>query len=417
MSDIAELKRLFEEDRKATNEMVSRLDSLEQKHDAVTQDEVKKIKTDLSGLFDKMDEKSKDIQAEIDAAAERDKRMANLEAKLATTDIRGDGVTEMDKKQLDAFKAYARKGDESGLLELKDMTVGNDPDGGWTVPITMREGIGKRLRRTSAIRNWATVISAHTYEVLWERGQAGFEWVGEAQTRSSTTTPDIVKITIGSHELSALPKVSQRLLDDSAFNVAGFLEESIADRFMRAENAAFVTGDGVNQPRGFLDYSFATTADESRANETIQYVATGVSADFAASQPSDVLATVFYKLQPQYQANATWMMNSDTAAEVASLRDEDGSLLIVSMLNQNGTLLRSIHGRPLELANDMPSTTADAHAIAVGDFSAYHIVDPQQIRVLRDPFSSKPYVLFYTTKRVGGGVVDFDAIKTIKFGS
>ncbi len=415
MADISEIKSLLEADQKATQELADRVKLLEKSDDAVTKDEVEVLKKSLADMIAKTDEANAEYKSQVAAYEEK---MANLEAAAA---VGGAGVSSPDEqKHLEALNNYARSGDESALLEIsqKSMSTNNQADGGYLVPPAMSGGILSRLRRTSPIRPLATIVSATTYEMLLDRGDFGYEWAGEKQSRSETTNTSIARITIPTHELSAMPKVTQRMIDDSNFDIAAFITDRVSDRFSRAENTAFVNGSGVDQPRGFMSYSWAATADESRADETFEYVATGVSGDWAATTPTDIFATVFYKLQPEYQDTSTWLMNNNTAAEVASLRDGDDALLMKSMLNENGTLLRTIHGRPVALANDMADTTANAYSIVVGDMAAaYTIVETGQVRVLRDPFSAKPFVLMYTTKRVGGGAIDFDAMKGIKFGT
>lgn len=391
-----ELKTLLEQDQKATAELRSRLDAMEKKTDAVTRDEVKNLEAELARVIGESDAKAR-------ALADR---LADVEARreVKKTGVGADAETK-------AFHAFIARGDDA---ELKAMASNANQQGGYLAPVTMAAGVQDRLRRSSPVRAVATIISASTYEALVERGEAGFEWAGETQARSETATPTINKISIPTHELSALAPVSQRLLDEATLDIGGWLEERIADKFARAEAGAFVTGNGVNKPKGLLTYSTAATVDESRADQTLEHVITGAAGAFAATGPADVFTQAFYKLQDRYANRARWMMKNTTAATVATLKDGDGKYLLQSMMNADGTLLRTIHGRPVLIGDDMPAIADDALAIAYGDFSAYAIVDNGAFRVLRDPYSSKPNVLFYATKRVGGGVTDFDAIKFIK---
>lgn len=397
--ELSELKSLIEQDQRATAEMRQRIDALEKRPDAVTRDEVKTLEAELARVMKALDEKSRDFAAQ----------MADLEARR---DVKATGG--VPDREAKAFEMFVRRGDEA---ELKAMTSNSNPEGGYLAPTTMLAGVQERLRRTSPVRAVASVYAASTLEMLVERDDAGFEWVGETQTRAETTNPTINRISIPTHELSALPRISQRMLDEAIIDIGGWLEGQVADRFARAEATAFISGNGVNQPKGMLTYATAVTADETRAAQTLQHINTGQSGAFATTGPADVLTTAFYQLQDRYANAARWMMKNTTAATVATLKGGDGAYLMQSMLVADGTLLRTIHGRPVVIADDMPAIAANSLSIAFGDFSRYAIVDNGAFRVLRDPFSAKPFVLFYCTKRVGGGVTDFDAIKFVRFGT
>lgn len=403
MSELQEVKELFTSTEKKLEALRSDFDDLKGKQaDYIDQDRQRKMADDLAAQF----------SAEQKAMAERLDKLETAGNRPGAA-----GKSEDEIKAAKLFNDYLRKGVEAD--EFKAMATSQQDSGGFLVSNTMEAGIRARLRRTSPVRAVANVISGFSggsYEVLVERGDSGYEWAGEKSSRSETTTPTIDRISIALHELSAMPKVTQRLLDNADYDIEGWLEDRIADRFARAEATAFVSGDGVNKPKGFLSYSTATTADESRAAETLQYRGTGTSGGFDATNPANVLIQTFYDLQGQYQANATWMMKNITAAQVATIQDDNGYLLR-GVLNGEGSIVRTIQGRPLEIADDMPVYTgAGALGIAVGDFTAgYTIIDGKNVTVLRDPYSAKPHVLFYTTKRVGGGVTEFDAIKLIKF--
>lgn len=405
MADIDEVKTIFAETQKTVEATKAKVAEMEGKSaDYVDQDSLKKMKSDLA-----------------DQIAKMDTAQAELKARVDQQEIKGNrpGASKIDTPEAKAMDSYMRKGVEPPA-EIKAMSTGSQTDGGYLVPDVVRDGIQARLRRTSPMRQVATIVSMQgdQYQVLVERGDAGYEWVGETQTRLETNTPDINRISISQHELSAMPKVSQRLLDNATFDVEAWLTNYVAGRFTRAEATGFVSGDGVNKPKGFLAYSKAATADDARANETLQYRVTGVSGAFAAApNAADVLVRTFYDLQGEYQVNASWMAKNTTMAEVAVLKDSDGGFLLRDILNADGTLVRTIMGRPAFVADDMPAIAADSFGIAVGDFAGYTIVDGQTVSLLRDPFSAKPNVLFYVTKRVGGGVTDFDAIKLIKFGT
>jgi len=240
----------------------------------------------------------------------------------------------------------------------------------------------------------------------------GAGWASELAASVETTTPQVERISIPLYELSALPKASQRLLDDSAFDVEGWLAERIADKFSRAEGNAFVSGDGVDKPKGFLTYPSAATATAIWGE--LGHVLTGVDGDFAALNPSDVIVDLVYALGARYRANATFVMNSKTAGAVRKMKDADGRFLWSDGLAA-GEPAR-LMGYPVLVSEDMPDIASWSPAIAFGDFNAgYTVAERPDLRILRDPFSAKPNVLFYATKRVGGDVSDFNAIKLLKF--
>jgi HK97 family phage major capsid protein len=277
-------------------------------------------------------------------------------------------------------------------------------------PVTS-EAISSVLSATASIRAISNVVQveATSYDVLIDRSEAGAGWATEAADTLETTTPAIERIAIPLNELSALPKASQRLLDDSAFDVEGWLAGRIADKFARSEAAAFVSGDGVDKPTGFLSHT--AVADASWAWGNLGYVATG--ADGAFNGPDELIDLV-YALGAEYRANGTFVMNSRTAGAVRKLKDADGRFLWSDGLAA-GEPARLL-GYPVLIAEDMPDIAIGADAIAFGDFaSGYTIAERPDLRILRDPFSAKPHVLFYATKRVGGDVSDFAAIKLLRF--
>jgi HK97 family phage major capsid protein len=317
-----------------------------------------------------------------------------------------------------AFDAYVRSGDDDALrglvLEGKAMSSSVAADGGYLVSPRTAETIQGVLRSQSSIRSLANVVAIDggAFEVLVDHTEFGSGWATETTATTETGTPAIDKILIPLHELSALPKVSQRLLDDSAFDVEDWLAERIGDRFARAEAAAFVSGNGVDKPRGFLDHT--KVANATWAWGSIGYIATGVAGGFAAAAPGDALVDLVYALGARYRANGTFVMNSRTAGRVRKIKDADGRFLWSDGLAaaEPARLL----GYPVLIAEDMPDVANDAFAIAFGDFrSGYTIAERPDLRVLRDPFSAKPNVLFYATKRVGGGVSDYAAIKLLRF--
>jgi len=315
-----------------------------------------------------------------------------------------------------AFNAYLRSGDDDGLrgleLDAKSMTAAVNSDGGHLVDPQTSATVQSVLYSTASIRSISSVVNveATSYDVLVDHTDLGTGWASESSNITETATPQIDRITIPLHELSALPKASQRLLDDSAFDIETWLADRIAEKFARAEAAAFINGDGVDKPRGVLDHS--TVDNEAWTWGNLGYVATGIDGDIG---DGDSIIELVYALGAQYRANATFVMNSKTAGGVRKLKDADGRFLWSDGLAA-GEPAR-LMGYPVVIAEDMPDATSDSHSIAFGDFAAgYTVAERPDLRVLRDPFSAKPHVLFYATKRVGGDVSDFAAIKLLKFG-
>lgn len=316
-----------------------------------------------------------------------------------------------------AFNAYLRSGDDDALrgldIEEKALSTAVNVDGGYLVDPQTSEMVKSVLNSTASIRSIATVVNveATSYDVLIDHSDVGAGWATEGGAVTETGTPQMDRISIALHELSALPKASQRLLDDSAFDVEGWLSGRIADKFARAEAAAFVTGNGTDKPKGFLDHTIVD--NDVWAWDNIGYVATGVDGGIGNG---DAIIDLVYALGAQYRANGTFVMNSKTAGMVRKLKDGDGRFLWADGLAA-GEPARLL-GYPVLVAEDMPDVTSGSYAIAFGDFAAgYTIAERPDLRVLRDPFSAKPNVLFYATKRVGGDVTDFAAIKLLKFGA
>ncbi|WP_282059970.1 phage major capsid protein [Roseobacter litoralis] len=313
-----------------------------------------------------------------------------------------------------AFNAYLRSGDDDGLrgleIDVKSLSTSVNSDGGYLVDPQTSETVKSVLTSAASVRAIASVVNveATSYDVLVDHTDLGAGWATETNNVTETDTPQIDRITIPLHELSALPKASQRLLDDSAFDIEGWLATRIADKFARAEAASFISGDGIDKPRGILDH--ASVDNDIWTWGNIGYVPTGVAGDATP----DSIVDVVYALGAQYRANATFVMNSKTAGLIRKLKDADGRFLWSDGLAAAEPA--RLMGYPVLIAEDMPDPDAGAEAIAFGDFSAgYTIAERPDLRVLRDPFSAKPHVLFYATKRVGGDVSDFAAIKTLKF--
>lgn len=307
-----------------------------------------------------------------------------------------------------AFENYLRKGMDAGLeaLSTKALSVGSDPDGGYLVTPTMSSRIAQSVFETSPIRQLASVetISTDSLELIDDHEEAVAGWTSETGSISETAAPGVAKRNIPTHELYAQPKATQKLVDDAAINIENWLSEKISDIFARKENTAFVGGDGVGQPRGILNYASGTSWGQ------IEQVKSGSN----GAVTSDAIITLFYALKDAYMKRASFLMNRTVVQSVRLLKETSTNQYLWQPGLAAGapdTLL----GVPVYMASDMPIAATNSLSIAVGDFkSAYQVVDRRGIRILRDPFTEKPFVKFYATKRVGGDVVNFEAIKLMK---
>ena len=317
-----------------------------------------------------------------------------------------------------AFGKFLRKGDDDGLaaLQAKAYNITTDADGGYAVPEELDRDILGQLVDVSPIREIANVrtVSTSDYKKLVNIRGTASGWVDEDDARTATAGSSMAQVTPFMGELYAYPQATQQMLDDVFFNAEQFIVDECATEFARAEGAAFVTGDGVKKPKGFLAYPTATTADSTRAFGTLEHLVTGVASGWAASNPSDILITLVHKLKAGLRANARWVMNKGLLGEVRTFKNLDGDYIWRPGLEagQPDRLL----GYAITEAEDMPIKAASSLSVAFGDFRrGYTIVDRIGTRILRDPYTNKPYVGFYVTKRVGGMVVDSQAIKVLKF--
>lgn len=317
-----------------------------------------------------------------------------------------------DRKSFDMF---VRKGDES---EIKAMSAGSGSDGGYAVPKVIDGILENLLIKQSPIRQLANVVQVSTqdfHKLVNKRGEAA-AWVSETAARPATATPQLVDIVPTMGELYANPMATQRMLDDVFFNAEQWLAETVADQFASAESEAFVLGNGTDQPTGFLNGTINNQVDGTRAFGAIQYIATGGAGGFKSTDPADCLVDAVQSMRPGYRSSgeASWLMSPNTLSALMKLKDSLGRPLIMPayMSGERNTLL----GYPIYEAPHMPEIAANSYSIAFANWKrAYLIVDRVGTRVLRDPFSAKPYVGFYTTKRTGGALVNSEAIKLVKF--
>ena len=363
-----------------------------------------------------LEEKVTRIDAALDEQMRRLEDIALKGARPPLDGARNPATHAAAREHKSAFDAYVRSGESGGLrqIETKAMSGGSNPDGGYLVPFELEREIGQRLAVLSPIRSIASVreISASVYKKPFMTAGPAVGWVGETDSRSQTTSPTLDALSFPAMELYAMPAATATLLDDAAVNIDEWIAAEVELSFAVQEGTALVSGDGTNKPKGFLNYTAVAQGSWSWGN--LGYIASGAAGAFAGSDPSDALVDLIYALKAPYRQNATFVMNRKTQGTIRKFKDAGGSYLWQPPAQAGGRA--SLMNFPLVEAEDMPDVAANSLSIAFGDFRrGYLIVDRQGVRVLRDPYSAKPYVLFYTTKRVGGGVQDFDAIKLMKF--
>jgi HK97 family phage major capsid protein len=347
------------------------------------------------------------------------KALDDLNAFKASTEIGGGGGNSADPAQREhsqAFNKWFRKGVDNGLADLEvkaALTTQSDPDGGFLVPKEVETQIDRVLGTVSVMRQLATVmpIGTDTYQKFVSMGGAGAGWVGEEESRPETSTPTIRDIVITVMEMYANPFTTQKMLDDGIIDIAAWLADEVQTTFSELEGAAFISGSGVKKPRGLLAYD--TVANASHTWGKLGFVVSGGAADFAAEDPTDALIEVYYALKQQMRNNASWLMNDQVMGKVRKFKDGDGNYIWAAP--SAAAEVPTVLGKPVYTDDNMPAVGANAFPIAFGDFRrGYMIADRTGIRVLRDPYTNKPKVGFYTTKRVGGGVTNFEAIKLLK---
>ena len=391
---------MFEEFKAANDE---RLASLGRRADVLLEEKVDRINDALDTQMKRIDDLVlKSARPSLDGS-----RLDGGRARHGDTAAR---------EHKSAFDAYVRSGEASGLrqIETKAMSAGSNADGGYLVPSELEHDIGQRLAAISPIRGIASVreISGGVYKKPFMTAGPATGWVGEMDSRTQTTSPTLDALSFPAMELYAMPAATATLLDDTAVNIDEWIASEVELTFAVQEGSAFVNGDGSNRPKGFLQYD--TVANASWAWGRLGHVASGEAGAFPEDDPSDLLVDLIYALKAGYRQNGTFVMNRKTQAAIRKFKDTGGAYLWQPPAQAGGRA--SLMTFPLVEAEDMPDIAANSLSIAFGDFKrGYLIVDRLGVRVLRDPYSAKPYVLFYTTKRVGGGVQDFDAIKLVKF--
>ena len=367
--------------------------------DVVSAEKMERINTDITGLTKAVE----DAQASIDA--------------LRVGGGGGDAPDADKAAHAAAINKWLRRGDgrvEDTLADLQvkaGLTTQSDPDGGYLVPEEMEAGIDRVLGTQSAIRSLSRVVSVSTdeYAKLVSLGGAASGWVGEEEARPETATPTLSKIVINSGEIYANPAATQRSLDDAAFDVEGWLAEEVAIEFAEQEGEAFWNGNGINKPRGIANYP--TVLNSSYAWGKIGHVKTGAASNFGAT-PFDNVIELYYALKAGYRNGASFLTNDATMGVLRAVKDGEGNYLWAP---PTAEMPATFLGKPVLTDDNVDTVGASAFPLAFGNFQrGYLIADRIGVRVLRDPYTNKPNVHFYTTKRVGGGVVNFEAIKLLK---
>jgi HK97 family phage major capsid protein len=405
------------EARSAMHEMMAAFEAFKGANDARLSEIEKKASADalLEEKVARIDQAVGQAQARLDRALSESRRPA-VEGGLApsvsafgrSTSPNGGGL-----EAKAAFEGYVRTGRELGL-EVKAGLSSAPTSGGYVVPAETERAIERRLMATSPMREIATVrtVASGVFKKPVSTAGIASGWVAETAARPETDPATLALLEFPAADLYANPAATQALLDDALVDLDEWLAGEVEDAFAAQETEAFVTGNGTNKPRGFLGYSIV--ADASHAWGDIGYVASGAAGAFSATSPTDRLIDLIYAPKAQYRPNGRFVMNRKTVSAVRKFKDADGNYIWSPATRAGETA--SLLGYPVTEIETMPDIAANSHAIAFGDFQrGYLIVDRAGVRVLRDPYSAKPYVLFYTTKRVGGGVQNFDALKVMKF--
>lgn len=389
---IEEQGRVWAEYRKTNDE---RLEALESKGstDALLEEKTQKLNEALDSLDDRMIAVEKMLARPHDSFGDAPKDERLLEYKTA-------------------FKQYMCKGDTSGFDELrtKDFQIGVDADGGYAVPEQLDRNILKLMKDRSPMRQVCSQMSIGgvEYRQLVDIGGTTSGWVGETDPRPKTNTPQFTEIRPVMGEIYANPAATQTALDDVFFNAEQWLSEAVAEEFAKQEALAFLSGDGSMKPKGILAHPQAAQNDATRPFGTLELM----SAATAGTITGDDLIGIIYKLKPAYRTKARWMMNRATQAVIRMLKDDNKRYLWQPSLElgQPASLL----GYPITENEDMADVGASGIPVLFGDFaSAYVIVDRMGIRTLRDPYTNKPFVHFYSTKRVGGMLRNSESLKLL----
>lgn len=436
MSDILEIKTMLEERKKAYDELQKTVTELKAANDGgkAIGDLTAKVEllTKSCDKFDEMKEAFDELQkkanrpqtdSEFKAANELTAETKGFNIALRA-EYQAKGKAFPGELSTDAYKQY-----KSGFLKMvsgvsiddlssderKAMSAGSDPDGGYLLPQSTVGATLSKIYEQTVMRQLANVqtISTNDIEGIIDNDEASAGWVSELGSRSDTATPTVGKWRIEAHEMYAMPKISQRILDDAATDVEAWLSNKVADKFARVEGAAFWTGTGVGQPKGLAAYTTAATSDDSRAWGQFEHIKTGANGAFHTTK-ADPLQELIGAFKSQYLQNASFCMRRELRTDIRKMKEATSDRYLWEPSLQAGAPDRLL-GYPVYIDQYMPAKATDSLSLAFGDFKqAYTIVDRMGIRTLRDPFTAKPYVVFYSTKRTGGGAQNTEALKFLK---
>lgn len=387
---------------------------------------------DLGKAFEEFkstqDIRLKHLETDSQAPADLEEKLDKLEKTIEATEQRLDTLqasklrpqisppNEENSHENTQFDQYIRK----GLLDpMEQKTLSSDPDdeGGHLVPTGVDYHLRQVLQQQSVLRRLAAVrqISTHSLDLLIDKDMADAGWVTEKADRPETDTPKLDSIHLPVHEMYAKPRATQRLLDDANINVEEWICQKIAQKMAAMENEAFLLGDGNNKPKGILAHDLQDGSNWSWGN--LEEIRTGSDGDFAKSMGVETLILTYHSLKPQYLHDACWLMSRTAQSTIRRLRDPHTNQYIWQPALTEGAVA-TLLGHPVHTCDTIPPLVSDtaSPSILFGNFKeGYQIVDRQSTRVLRDPYSAKPFVEFYTTRRVGGDVVNFEAIKVVNF--
>lgn len=408
VGDMAEIKTLLDKQGQAFEEFKSandkRLKAVEEKGYAPSDvvETVEKLNAELTRIGIEI----KSEQARLDEIEKKSNRLG------AT----GSSLTAEQEEHKTAFLRFARKGDDAGLREAerKAMTVGSDPDGGYFVPPTVEAALDSVLRKNSALMGLArnVTVGSATYKKRVRTSGAAYGWVGESDAPSETGTPGYSMLEFPVGKIYAEPQISQDLLEDAEIDIEAELRSELEMDLAEGIGAALITGNGVNKPRGL--FSYTAVANASYAWGKVGYIASGGAGAFAASNPSDALIDLVHALKAGYRNGSGWIMNDLTLAAIRKFKDSTGQYLWQPSLQAGVPSL--LAGYPVATDDNVADIAANSLSIAFGNFQrAYVVVNRRGIAVLRDPYTAKPFVKFYTTKRIGGGIQNYEAVKYMKF--
>ena len=436
MPDILEIKTMLEERKKAYDELQKTVTELKAANDngKAIGDLTAKVEllTKSCDKFDEMKEAFDELQkkanrpqtdSEFKAANELTAETKGFNIALRA-EYQAKGKAFPGELSTDAYKQY-----KSGFLKMvsgvsiddlssderKAMSAGSDPDGGYLLPQSTVGATLSKIYEQTVMRQLANVqtISTNDIEGIIDNDEASAGWVAELGARSDTATPTVGKWRIEAHEMYAMPKISQRILDDAATDVEAWLSNKVADKFARVEGAAFWTGTGVGQPKGLAAYTTAATSDDTRAWGQFEHIKTGANGAFHTTK-ADPLQELIGAFKSQYLQNASFCMRRELRTDIRKMKEATSDRYLWEPSLQAGAPDRLL-GYPVYIDQYMPAKSTDSLSLAFGDFKqAYTIVDRMGIRTLRDPFTAKPYVVFYSTKRTGGGAQNTEALKFLK---